>query len=477
MKRYYSQHGEDFLLWQLFKDQAAPGYFVEVGALDGTRFSNTYSFEREGWTGICVEAHPDYIPLIKRNRPNSICVWAAAGDHDGEITFYTNSRGSLSTLDPSMEGFFRQNYGRYFTGFKPVQVPIKTLNTILSEANAPSAIDIVSIDVEGAEMLVLQGFDLTHYSPRVLVIEALDTDFEQNLDAHLQNHGYQRARTFGGNIFYCRSLADMDILAKASLKGYTLTHTTHPLDKKNVRHQGQQLLNWLISRLRLVSRFKKQARTIPAPFDLGFHGDQFLLDCLAKILPACSAMIETGSNVGTTARYTAKTYPHLKLYSCEADPEAFKAAQKNILPYPNAHLYHQSSPDFLSWVHAEFPELDSSLNFYFLDAHGYGFVWPLKDEIRFITTHLERAIILVDDARVPNQPQFQYSAYEGQVCELEHFVNALAPGKRYTIIYPTYHEHTSPHHPLVGYMLLAFGTPVTDQLLQADNFSTQVLEI
>lgn len=487
MPQYYSQHGEDVLLWKLFKDQTTPGYFVEVGALDGTRFSNTYSFECEGWTGICVEAHPDYINLLRNNRPNSICVWAAAGDHDGEITFYANSRGSLSTLVPSLEDYFRQNYGRYFTGFKPVQVPIKTLNTIFAEANAPTAIDIVSIDVEGAEMLVLQGFDLTRYRPRVFVIEAIDADFEQNLDDHLLKQGYHRALAFGGSIFYCRSLDDASILANASTEGYTLIHTPHPLDKKNLKYYTR-LSAWhirtktrhLLAKTRsFLSRLKKSrtSRVISSPLDLGFHGDRYLLDLVSQIIPQCSAMIETGSNVGSTARYTAKTYPNLKVYSCEPDPKAFKTATQTVRPYPHAHIYKQLSPGFLPWIHEKFPQLNTSLNFYFLDAHGFGYTWPLKEEVRFITGQLKQAFILVDDAEVPNQPQFSYSAYDGQICNLEHFVNALAPGKRYIVAYPSYQEHTSPHHPLVGYVLIAFGTPLAEQLLQAEHFSAQVLEL
>jgi FkbM family methyltransferase len=265
MPRYYSQHGEDFLLWQLFRDQEAPGYFVEVGALDGTRFSNTYSFEREGWSGICIEAHPDYITLLKKNRPNSVCVWAAANDHDGEVTLYANRRGSLSTLDPSLEDKFRREYSLYFTGFNPIQVPGRTLNTILAEANAPAPIDLISIDIEGAEMLALQGFDLVRYRPRVLVIEAIGSDFEQRLDEHLLKQGYHRALAFGGSVFYCRSLDDAIILGNASTEGCTLIHTPHPLDQKNLKYNTRLSL-WrfrakmgrLGARLRsLLSRLKK----------------------------------------------------------------------------------------------------------------------------------------------------------------------------------------------------------------------------
>jgi len=231
MRQYYSQLGEDYILWSLFQTQGEPGFFVEVGALDGLRFSNTYSFEQAGWRGVCVEAHPDYIDLLQRNRPGSRCFFAAAGDHEGEVTFYTNKRGSLSTLDPSLEAEFRK-HGKYFTGFEPKVVPMRTLNSILEEAQTPTPIDIVSIDVEGAEMQVMRGFDLAKFQPRILVLEAMGTDFEQDLAQYMSGQGYAKAKEWNGNIFYCRSESDVTTLSKTAVE-CIITHLPHPLD----RHQ------------------------------------------------------------------------------------------------------------------------------------------------------------------------------------------------------------------------------------------------
>ena len=229
VRTYYSQNGEDCILWALFENQSTPGFFVEVGALDGMRFSNTYSFEQAGWSGVCIEAHPDYISPLRRNRPNAVVVHAAVGDEDKEtVSFYANSRGSFSTLDPSLENEFRK-YGKYFTGWEIKQVRLCTLNTILSQAHAPVPIDIVSVDIEGTEINVLQGFDIDKYRPRVLVIEALDNLRERELDVHMTRTGYIRARKLSSNIFYCREEADAQIIANASTH-FPLTHTQHPCD-------------------------------------------------------------------------------------------------------------------------------------------------------------------------------------------------------------------------------------------------------
>ena len=80
MVNYYSQHGEDFLLDRLLSDKKR-GFFVEVGCIDGRRFSNTLIFEERGWRGLCVEAHTGYIELLRQNRPNSIVCHCAAGEN------------------------------------------------------------------------------------------------------------------------------------------------------------------------------------------------------------------------------------------------------------------------------------------------------------------------------------------------------------------------------------------------------------
>lgn len=95
MPDYYSQHGEDAIAWALFQDRTGPRYFVEVGALDGERFSNTYSFEKSGWRGVCIEPHRDYIDLLRRNRPGSCCVHAAVSNwNSDQVNFYANYHGA-----------------------------------------------------------------------------------------------------------------------------------------------------------------------------------------------------------------------------------------------------------------------------------------------------------------------------------------------------------------------------------------------
>ena len=40
-----------------------------------------------------------------------------------------------------------------------IEVPVRTLDDVLAEAQAPAPIDLLSLDVEGHELQVLDGFD------------------------------------------------------------------------------------------------------------------------------------------------------------------------------------------------------------------------------------------------------------------------------------------------------------------------------
>lgn len=227
--RLYSQHGEDALILAAFED-VPRGVFVEVGCIDGRRFSNTLALEERGWRGVCVEAHADYIDLIRANRPASLVVHAAAGDRDAnDVPFYANARGSLSTLDPSLEERWRRDYAPWFSGFTEQRVPMRTISTILDDANV-DLVHVLSIDVEGCDALALSGLDLARHRPDLVVIEADDPEAREQIDAMLLPAGYLPGPIVGGNGFYFRDAQRLARVRGRRFEGF-LMHTRHPLDQ------------------------------------------------------------------------------------------------------------------------------------------------------------------------------------------------------------------------------------------------------
>jgi len=48
------------------------GFFVDIGAFEGTCCSNTYSLEQIGWKGVSIEPVPSVFDVLTRNRK---CKW------------------------------------------------------------------------------------------------------------------------------------------------------------------------------------------------------------------------------------------------------------------------------------------------------------------------------------------------------------------------------------------------------------------
>lgn len=225
MEKFYSQHGEDFLVDKVFKDKK-DGFFVEVGCLDGIEFSNTYFFEKKGWKGICIEAHNDFIPMLKKNRPGSHVVHCAAGEDDKDkVTFYANKIGSLSTLDKNEEERWKTHYKDFFTGFEEQTVSMRTLTNIFDEFGVKN-IEFVSLDIEGYEIQALKGLDLKKYKPRIFIIEYKDEDHKKGVEDILLPYGYVFGAQIGCNLFYTTDLEDKPIFNK-DYGTIALTHVDH----------------------------------------------------------------------------------------------------------------------------------------------------------------------------------------------------------------------------------------------------------
>ena len=204
--------------------------------------------------------------------------------------------------------------------------------------------------------------------------------------------------------------------------------------------------------------FKKKEKRQKSPLlEKGFHCDEYLLAFVDSLMHKCEVFIETGTNVGSTLSYVARKYPHLRCLSCEPDKEAFEEAKKNTGGLGNVELVNLLSQDFIAVLAQKGKELFAKEALFWLDAHGYGFKWPLKEELSFITGNFASGYILIDDFLVPGMDCFKYDVYQEQICSFEFVKDALNKKHEYRIYYPDYTERTSPHHPLAGWGLIEFG--------------------
>lgn len=163
---FTSQYGEDEFLVGRGR-VPAKGVFVDVGAGDPIRFSNTYAFEQLGWTGLCIDADPEQIESLRRSRTCAI-EWAAIASTIGEVEFvHCQDPDYSTTLDHLPELAESRGWG-----YATTRVPAERLETAL-EKHSIGKIDLLSIDTEGSELEVCETLEWDEHRPRVVVIEYL----------------------------------------------------------------------------------------------------------------------------------------------------------------------------------------------------------------------------------------------------------------------------------------------------------------
>jgi FkbM family methyltransferase len=164
----YSQEGEDLILARIFATHER-GFYVDVGAHDPRRFSNTYKFYRGGWRGINIDAMPGSMAAFHRIRPRDINLEVGIAREPGKLRFYQFNDPALNTFDAALAA--SRNGGQYrITG--EAEVRTETLASVLAEHLPPGqAIDFLSVDVEGLDLAVLQSNDWTRYRPACICVE------------------------------------------------------------------------------------------------------------------------------------------------------------------------------------------------------------------------------------------------------------------------------------------------------------------
>ncbi|MDR3579534.1 MAG: FkbM family methyltransferase [Oryzomonas sp.] len=174
------------------------GFFVELGANNGIDQSNTFYYERHrNWKGVLVEPTPHNFLSCKKHRSKdthifcNACVSFEYTDKFVEI-IYSNLMSTPLGLETDIpDAMEHANEGKQF--LKPTDdnfifgALATPLNKLLIDSNAPHLIDLLSLDVEGAEIEVLKGIDHNLFRFKYLCIE--NRNFEK-LSAYLGEVGY-----------------------------------------------------------------------------------------------------------------------------------------------------------------------------------------------------------------------------------------------------------------------------------------------
>ncbi|UUZ71762.1 FkbM family methyltransferase [Polaromonas sp. P1(28)-8] len=199
---YYSQFGEDKILSEIFS-QVDKGLCIEVGANDGVNDSTSMFFEKLGWSCILIEPNPVLCQSIRNSRKAKL-VELAASDREGEAILHVASGAErahgVSTISSEQEALEKiRSYG--FT-YEDVKVKTQTLDKMLDDLKIDGVIHFISIDVEGHEVAVLNGFSIEKWRPTIIILED-NSNFEDiRVCNYLKKFGYIRFMRTGVNDWY-----------------------------------------------------------------------------------------------------------------------------------------------------------------------------------------------------------------------------------------------------------------------------------
>ena len=150
------------------------GFYIECGANDGVRQSNTLYFNQKyNWKGLLVEPNPGLFLECVKNRPNDIVENYALVDfsyQEKEIkghfqfTDYVNGLMGQCTVNNPLSAWNLHDPSL------AISVNAITLNELLIKHKI-NKIEFFSLDVEGYEMFVLNGINFEMFRPKFILVE------------------------------------------------------------------------------------------------------------------------------------------------------------------------------------------------------------------------------------------------------------------------------------------------------------------
>lgn len=198
-----SQLGQD--LWVLERtNYKRNGFFVEFGATDGVRLSNTFLLETMfGWQGICAEPNPRMFEQLRDNRrcqTTQACIGAASGEIV-DFIFADEYGGMVRDMAKDMHASKRAAFAALPEFIARIETT--SLHDLLISMGAPHDIDYLSIDTEGSELAILQAFPFERWQIRCLTVEHnFNTADRSAIHALLTQQGYKRIEAQWDDWYY-----------------------------------------------------------------------------------------------------------------------------------------------------------------------------------------------------------------------------------------------------------------------------------
>ena len=191
--RSHAQCSEDLIIAAMLKllnIDIKDIFYLEIGANQPIKLSNTYYFYENGASGALVEANPKLIPWLKFVRPRDRVIHKAiVANRTDSVNFYISNYDTMSSTD--YEAFQNEKksgvYPEDMDVVEEVIVPAEHINDLFETIGRD--IDIFSIDIEGSDYDVIRAIDFQKYRPKFIILEK--RDLENEFCMYMQSAGYK----------------------------------------------------------------------------------------------------------------------------------------------------------------------------------------------------------------------------------------------------------------------------------------------
>jgi FkbM family methyltransferase len=193
-RKSYSQNGEDLVLSTFLDiDNIKNGFYIDVGAYQPKKFSNTYFYYKKGWNGINIDAKPGSMKLFKKQRARDINLEVGISKEEGNLDLYIFNESAYNTFSKELADSYKSNEILFD---KKVMVKTMKLESIFNKfLPINKKIDFMTIDAEGFDLEVLESNNWDKYKPGYVLIEMHNIDIsnikESNIYKFLTNKGYK----------------------------------------------------------------------------------------------------------------------------------------------------------------------------------------------------------------------------------------------------------------------------------------------
>jgi len=192
---FMSQSKEDRKLMAWFGGLCG-GTYIEMGALNGKRYSNSYAFNNGmDWKGLLIEGSPKSYEELKVNRPNELFTVHAGVCGEEMMLHYVDN------VDAAVRGFvefaaesFQKRWWSEQQIKNAIEVRCRPLKDILMDTVGPEFhFDFFSLDIEGGELQALSSLDFDLVSFGIILVECDSHSQLKNMAVRskLEANGYE----------------------------------------------------------------------------------------------------------------------------------------------------------------------------------------------------------------------------------------------------------------------------------------------